>query len=35
MNELIKIGESGKGTPVVNARDLHIYLGLAKISQHG
>jgi len=26
MNELIKINESGKGTPIVNARDLHGFL---------
>jgi phage anti-repressor protein len=30
MNELIKIGESGKGTLVVNARDLHAYLGVGQ-----
>jgi len=30
MNELIKIQESGKGNPVVNARDLHAFLEIGK-----
>jgi phage anti-repressor protein len=30
MNELIKISESGKGNPVVNARDLHVFLEVGK-----
>jgi len=30
MNELIKISESGKGNPVVNARDLHAFLEVGK-----
>lgn len=30
MEELIKITESGKGNPVVNARDLHVFLEVGK-----